>query len=180
MRKAAIVTGIALVALSGCVRPREPAPPPTTTKAPPPAPAPVVPPAPEVDWIDRVATPGDWSYRQDGAGSAALFGAGDGATRFAIRCDGSARRIRFERAGVLDPGASARLTVTTTAGSASYALANAGGAPPMVSATVAADDPFLDRLVYTRGRFLVQVTGADDMVLPGWAEVARIVEDCRR
>jgi hypothetical protein len=139
----------------------------------------VVPPQPEVNWIDRAATPGDWSYRQDTAGSAALFSAGSAGTRFAIRCDRSERRIRFERAGLLDPGASARLTVMTTAGSASYALGNAGGTPPMVAATVAATDPFLDRLVYTRGRFLVQVTGTDDLVLPGWAEVARVVEDCR-
>jgi hypothetical protein len=181
MRKASLVSVIALAALASCVRP--PSEPVSPTPAPPPSappPAPVTPPpAPSGDWTDRAATPGDWVYRAESSGSVALFGLPGGATRFAIRCEKTARRVRFERSGVLDPGSSARLTLTSTAGAASYALANAGGAPPTVAASTAANDVFLDRLVYTRGRFLVRADGAEDMVLPGWAELARVVEDCR-
>jgi len=181
MRKASLVCVIAVAALAGCVRPSEPAPPPPAPPPSPPSPAPAPPPAPApaADWTDRAATPGDWVYREDAGGSAALFGQPGMATRFAVRCEKGARRIRFERSGVLDPGSSARLTLTSTAGSASYALANAPGTPPKVAASTAVTDTFLDRLVYTRGRFLVRADGAEDMVLPGWAEIARVVEDCR-
>ncbi len=181
MRKAGLVSLIALAALGGCVRPSEPAPPaPASPPTAPPPPAPVPPPpAPAGDWTDRPATPGDWSYREDAGGSVAQFGQPGAAVRFAIRCEKAARRIRFERSGVLDPGSSARLTLTSTAGASSYALANIGGSPPSVAASTNANDGFLDRLVYTRGRFLVRADGAEEMVLPGWAEIARVVEDCR-
>lgn len=185
MRKAGpvsviIVSVIIIAALGGCVRPSEPAPPPPA--APPPAPTPKPappPPAPAGDWTDRVATPGDWSYREDATGSVAQFGLAGAAVRFAVRCEKAAQRIRFERSGVLEPGSSARLTLTSTAGTASYVLANIGGSPPNVAASTGATDMFLDKLVYTRGRFLVRADGAEEMVLPSWAELTRVVEDCR-
>lgn len=180
MRKACLVSVVVLAALGGCVRPSEPAPPPPAPPPPVPAPAPVPPPPPPPgEWTDRAATPGDWSYRDVSGGSVAQFGLPGAPPRFAVRCEKASRRIRFERSGVLDPGSSARLTLTSTAGTASYALANIGGSPPSVGASTAANDAFLDKLVYTRGRFLVRADGAEEMVLPGWAEVARVVEDCR-
>lgn len=180
MRKAGFVSVIILAALAGCVRPSEPAPPPPAPPPPAPAPVPVPPPpAPAGEWTDRAATPGDWSYRGEAGGSVAQFGLPGAAPRFAVRCEKAARRIRFERSGVLDPGSAARLSLTSTAGAASYALANIGGSPPNVGASTSANDAFLDKLVYTRGRFLVRADGAEEMVLPGWAELARVVEDCR-
>ncbi|MBY8826062.1 hypothetical protein [Sphingomonas colocasiae] len=181
MRKAGFVSVIVLAALGGCVSPSAPAPAPSPPAPPPPTPtpAPVPPPPAPGEWTDRAATPGDWSYRQDSGGSVAQFGQPGAAPRFAVRCEKAARRIRFERSGVLDPGSSARLTLTSTAGTASYALANIGGSPPNVAASTGASDAFLDKLVYTRGRFLVRADGAEEMVLPGWAEIARVVEDCR-
>ena len=168
--------GLALFA-SGCVNAppaREPAPSPAPVVRPAPAP-----PAPVLDWVDRPATPGDWSYRTESNGSSAIFGEPSGGVRFAIRCDITQRRILFSRPGTLDPGRAARLTLTSTGGSATYALANAGGDGASVVASVAASDPFLDRLVYTRGRFLVRTDGQPDMVLPNWAEISRVLEDCR-
>lgn len=181
MHKARLASVIALMALAGCVRPSEPAPaPPAPSPATPPPPAPTpLPPTPAADWTDRTPTPGDWTYREDAGGSLASFGQAGATARFAVRCEKATRRIRFERSGVLDPGSSARLTLTATTGSASYPLANVAGAPPSVAASTGANDAFLDRLVYTRGRFLVRTDGAEDMVLPGWAELTRVVEDCR-
>jgi hypothetical protein len=177
MRKGLVIVGIVLLA-AGCVKP-PPAPEPAPRPAPNPPPAPTPPPEPSGEWTDRTATPGDWSYRAEGYGSIASFGSA-AAPRFTIRCDTGQRRVRFARPGVLDAGKAARLTLTTTAGSASYALANEGGSPPMVGAVVASTDSFLDKLVYTRGRFLVRTEGQADLVLPAWAEVSRVVEDCRR
>src|SRR5665213_4330460 len=92
MRFARIEPGIVfaaslLAAVSGCVAPRAAAPPPVVRAAPPPVPpprpAPAPAPAPVEDWRDIALTPGDWSYRNDAAGSEALFG--DRA--LIVRCD---------------------------------------------------------------------------------------------
>lgn len=177
MRKCLGVSVIGLALLASCVK--APPPPSKPAPAPSPAPAPTPPPptAPIAEWSDRPATPGDWTYQVESDGSSASFGTAAGAPRLVIRCDRTQRRISFARPGVLDPGNAARLTINSTAGAATYALSNAAG--NMVAASVAASDPFLDRLVYTRGRFLVRTDGQPDMVIPAYAEVSRVLEDCR-
>lgn len=180
MRRLFLVPLLGLLVLpAACVAPSAPEPAPAPPPPPPPpAPQPEPAPAP-LAWQDRQATPGDWRYRQDAAGSIAEFGTGAG-TWFSIRCDRGARRIALARPGVLDPGKAARLTLRATEGASSYPLANQpGAAQPQVAATLAASDPFLDKMAYSRGRFLVQVEGAEDLVIPNWAEFARVVEDCR-
>jgi len=37
----------------------------------------------------------------------------------------------------------------------------------------------LDAMALARGRFAVEVAGYPALYLPNWAEVARVVEDCR-
>ena len=46
-------------------------------------------------------------------------------------------------------------------------------------ATLPASDPLFDQIVFSRGRFLVRVTGGSDLVLPSWPEPARLIEECR-
>mgnify|MGYP006891167444 CR=1 FL=1 len=41
-----------------------------------------------------------------------------------------------------------------------------------------ATDPLLDAMALTKGRFAVEV-GAAKLYLPSWAEVSRVIEDCR-
>ncbi len=40
-------------------------------------------------------------------------------------------------------------------------------------------DPLLDAMAITRGRFAVEVEGETPLYLPAWAEVTRVIEDCR-
>jgi hypothetical protein len=47
-----------------------------------------------------------------------------------------------------------------------------------VRAPLPAGDPFLDEIVFSRGRFVVETAGAM-MVIPAWPEPAKAVEDCR-
>ena len=54
-----------------------------------------------------------------------------------------------------------------------------GGTPAYVSAEVMSNDPILDAMVLSRGRILVDAEGQQPVTLPSWAEIARIVEDCR-
>ena len=49
-----------------------------------------------------------------------------------------------------------------------------------VSGTLPASDPLIDAMGYSRGRFIVETPGAPPLVIPAWAEVLRVAEDCRR
>ena len=53
------------------------------------------------------------------------------------------------------------------------------GQAPLSVAVVAARDPLLDAIALTRGRFAVETPGQPTLYLPAWAEVTRVIEDCR-
>jgi len=156
------------VLIAGCV-PRQPPPAPTPppARAPAPAPAPLPAPAP-VAWEDGEASPGDWTYRDEGGGSSAAFGAGP---VFVLRCETS-REISLVRAG----GAGRALVVRTSYGDRALPAAPAAGG---LAARLAASDPLLDQMLFSRGRFAVEAEGTPRLVLPAWPEPARVVEDCR-
>ena len=40
-------------------------------------------------------------------------------------------------------------------------------------------DPLLDAMAFSRGRFMVEMGGAQTLVLPAWSELGRVIEDCR-
>lgn len=131
----------------------------------------VPPPAP-VEWQYRPATPGGWTYRADQAGSAAAFASPVSGAALTLRCDTATRLISVTRAGA---GQNAMI-LRTSYGAASWP------ASPSLSGTVAtraANDATLDQIVYSRGRFAVEVAGLETLILPAWAEVGRVVEDCR-
>ena len=148
-----------------------PAPRPQAVPAPVPIPAPAAPPA---NWLQADIGPGGWTYRPGPNGSAALWGrAGEGA-RLAMACDRASRTVRFTRAGA-EPGV---MELRSTNGVRTLpTMADSG--TPGATAILPAGDPFLNQLVFTRGRFLVTATGADALIAPSWAEPFRVVEDCR-
>jgi hypothetical protein len=162
--------GLLMVLLaSGCVAPREAAPPPPPAPRPAPTPAPA-PPPPATDWRDRAYSPGDWSYARAGAASEAAYGA-PGTPLFTLRCEPVVRQVRLGWSGA-PAGA---LTIRTTYGDT---LRAALPAPEGAQLVMSAGDPLLDQLAYSRGRFML-ASGAQELILPAWPEVARVVEDCR-
>lgn len=148
--------------------PAPPAPVPASRPAPPP---PQQPPPPPADWRDGPLSPGDWRYDQESAIFSATF-ASLGGPLFALRCE-PGRRITFFRPG--SPGG--QITIVTSYGERTLP---GSGNEDQVIATLAAADPLLDQMVFSRGRFLVRVSGAADLVLPSWPEPARVIEECRR
>jgi hypothetical protein len=165
MRAITLGAAAAALALAGCAtRPTAPAAPAPVPPPPPPAaPAPPPPPPPQ-DWRDLALTPGDWTYRPGTDGSAAEFG--EGMAAFALRCRPATRQVVMERSGA---PAGARLVVRTSFGE----RAIAAGAP------LAAADPFLDQIAFSRGRITVAAEGLPMLVIPSWPEPARTIEDCR-
>lgn len=121
---------------------------------------------------------GDWRYRNGASESVAQFGPAAGAAVLTIGCEPGARRIRVARAGAI-AGDGGQMTVRTSFGIAQWPARNGGGAEPQVVAIRAADDAALDQIAFSRGRFAVEVPGLPPLVVPAWAEVARVIEDCR-
>lgn len=161
--------------LAACVAAPPPAPVPRPVAVAPPRPAMIAAPAGS-DWRDWAVTPGDWVYRQDARGSIALFGGPGSDALVTLRCDRAAGMVYLSRAGA----ATAPVTVRTTSMARSLAARPTGSVPDYVAVALAPRDALLDAMAFSRGRFIVEQPGAPTLVIPAWAEVPRVVEDCRR
>jgi hypothetical protein len=167
----------AAAVLAGCVpAARTPAPDPVRAAAPVLAPAP-----PPVDWRDRPATPGTWTYRrQDRGRSVASYGQADAAFALRLVCDPGSRSVTMSMAGA--PGArpvTVRTSSVTRTLPAAF-IAQADARPPFThDIRLGADDPLLDAIAFSRGRFVVEQAGTPALVVPAWPEIGRVIEDCR-
>ena len=157
------------------------APRPTPQPAPQPQPAPLPQPTPapvyQTDWTYWPVTPGDWVYRQDERGSIALFGPLGADALVTLRCDTGRRMLYISRQGQV--GSGAQMTLRASQGMQSFAMMQVNGTN-YAAAAIQPNDPMLDKMAYSRGRFVVEVTGLSPLKLPNWAEVSRVIEDCRR
>jgi hypothetical protein len=175
MQKTILLAALGATALlTGCVAPREQAPPPVRRPIAPPPPPPAPPPASK-DWRDVPITPGNWRYSAESGGTTARFGQ-PGAPQFSIRCDSGTRRVVLARTGAA-PGAAATMDITTSAGR--QVLRGQGQDDAAATTSLPASDPLLDRMAFSRGRFIVSVPGTALLAIPAWPEFARVVEDCR-
>ena len=160
-----------------------------SASAPAPAPAPVTgtaPPAPLAgaprervpmltEWDNLPATPGQWRYSARDGASEAAFSGRDNQPLARLRCDPARRAV-----SLIVPGASARgeemiVQSETLSRALPYPQVLGGGA----TVTFAPGDPLLDAMALSKGRFLVNAVGAGPLVLPSYAEVSRVIEDCR-
>ncbi|MDG5748608.1 hypothetical protein P8Q88_10500 [Qipengyuania sp. XHP0207] len=157
-----------------------PAPEPVATSTPTPTPsaAPLPPPPMESDWIDQPQTAGSWSYRATGNSTRAYFGsASSPGGAFSLECKTPGRIIELGR-----PGRTSQ-SITIRTETASRTLAAGSGeiaSPASTVAQLSANDPLLDAMALTRGRFAVETPEMPTLYLPAWAEVTRVIEDCRR
>lgn len=173
-RSRTVWSAAALAVLAGCV-PR-----PQQTLAPPPPPPRASPPpmAQPVDWMDWPVTPGNWTYVPDGRWTIARFVAPGSGVAAWVRCDTADRTVTIGHNGAT--GESRMMTVRTTFGVLQWPAQPAtGGTAKGMGATRAAQDPGLDRIAFSRGRFTIELPGLPPLVLPTWAEPVRVIEDCR-
>jgi len=103
---------------------------------------------------------GQWTYFATAGGSIAMYG-----NHIQLRCDRASRTITISRPN--DPPAA--LTIATD--SISRTL------PP--NGRLAAYDPLLDAMAFSRGRFVVAGGTGPMVAVPSWPEAARSIEDCR-
>ncbi len=163
---------VTILVLGSCATPAPEAPPapaPIVRPPPPPAPAPL---PVSSDWRDWPVTPGDWTYTPTATGSAALFGMGRAASQLTLTCDRARGQIVLAKFGGAGP-----ITVRTSSTLRTLPLAARGDGYGVAS--LPANDPLLDAMGFSRGRFVVQQAGVPTLVVPAWAEVLRVAEDCR-
>ncbi|MCR5872550.1 hypothetical protein LRS12_18710 [Sphingomonas sp. J344] len=72
------------------------------------------------------------------------------------------------------------MTIRTSTTARAFTARPTPGLQPYMAVTLAATDPILDAMGYSRGRFVVEMPPLAPLVVPTWAEVQRVVEDCRR
>ena len=168
-------TLVLATALTGCIPATTPpqAPPPVqqAPRPAPPAPRPVL----GSDWRDWPLTPGTWTYRQDARGSLALYGQASADALVTLRCDRAARRLYLSRSGAV----ATPLTIRTSSTTRALVVQPTGGTPPYVAVALASTDPLLDAVAFSRGRFTMEQAGRPPLVVPPYAEVGRVIEDCR-
>lgn len=169
----------AVAALAGCVPPpASPPPTPTPTPAPQPTATPPRATAPTYEsWIDVPQTPGDWFYQPTATGGTARFGPPQSEARFSMTCDRNTRTVSLIRAGSSPVAVQMRIRAET--GDRLLDAIPMGGQMPALVARLAANDPFLDAIAFSQGRFAVEVQGLEALYLPAWPEISRVIEDCR-
>jgi hypothetical protein len=118
---------------------------------------------------------GAWGHRSDASVSEAIFGPA-GHPSFTLRCDRARREIVLVRDGLTSGNT---MTIRTSSGTRNFPLSVHTEPRPIVYATVAASDRFLDSIAFSRGRFTVEVPGTSMLVIPAWPEPTRVIEDCR-
>jgi hypothetical protein len=118
---------------------------------------------------------GNWSWAQTADGSEATFSDAYSRPQLILHCTRATRRVSIAK-----PSAAAApfLSIWTSSQSRNLAasFSPTGG---RLSADLPAFDPLLDAMSTSRGRIGVTVSGSTPLVVPSWAEVGRIVEDCR-
>lgn len=161
--------------IASCAQTPAPAPAPAPVVTPPTVTASPVPTMPSVsNWADAPQTPGDWTYRATNGGSIALFGEPQQGVRFSIECSLTSRAVFLARATNGD--SSTDMTIRTETSDRTVATVSE---PDRAVANLASRDPLLDAMALTRGRFAVEIPGLAPLYLPAWAEVTRVIEDCR-
>ena len=123
------------------------------------------------------ATPigGNWSYAATADGSEAVFNDAYAKPRLWLRCARATRRVSIALPATAAAGS---INVWTSSNARDFA-ASFDATAARLSITFAPFDPMLDAVATSRGRIGFSIAGQPPLVLPPWAEVARVVEDCR-
>jgi len=130
--------------------------------------------------MDTPITQGAWRYRDFGAGMGkrAEFFDPQSITYFSLDCVTypNGPEIMFTRFG---RPSKPNLLMTIRTETAQRALTAQRLGAETIAVAVPATDPLLDAMALSKGRFAVEVEGEAPLYLPSWAEVSRVIEDCR-
>ena len=118
---------------------------------------------------------GNWSYAPARDGSEAVFTNASGSPQLWVYCTRATRRITISRAAT---AAAPAINVWTSSQTRSIP-SSFNPATGRLTIEVAAFDSLLDAIASSRGRIAFTVGPQPPLVVPPWAEPARVIEDCR-
>jgi hypothetical protein len=123
------------------------------------------------------ATPisGSWSYAPTSDGSEAVFANSAGSPQLWVHCTRATRRVSISKSAT----AAARSVNVWTSSLERSIASSFNPATGRLTIDLATYDPLLDAVVSSRGRVAFTVGAQPSLVVPPWAEVARVIEDCR-
>lgn len=128
-------------------------------------------------YLDAPQTPGTWAYEDEPGEKLALYGENPRQPIFLLRCaDGAIALGRVTRSAQSSPRV---MSVTTETVTRQLQATPVPGREIILAASLQANDPLLDAMAITKGRFAVDVEGQAPLYLPAWTEVSRVIEDCR-
>jgi hypothetical protein len=123
------------------------------------------------------ATPiaGNWTYAATADGSEASFANASGEPQLWLHCTRATRRVTIARRA---SAAAPLLNVWTSSLTRSVA-SSFNPATGRLTIDLAPYDALLDAIASSHGRIGFSVAGQPPLVIPPWAEAARVIEDCR-
>ncbi|MDC8754667.1 hypothetical protein OIK40_08445 [Erythrobacter sp. sf7] len=184
--KATLPLLASILVLGACVPAAKapPAPAPVARPAPVPTPTPTPAPAPVIqapvsdNWMDAPATPGDWRYAATANGSQADFGTPAAPVAFTIACRATTAGPQIELTRHDSAADNVPFTVRTETATRTFRARTSSQRTILVYG-IDPRDPLLDAIALSKGRFAIEVEGLPTLYLPSWAEVTRVIEDCR-
>ena len=128
------------------------------------------------NYLDAPQTSGGWTYADAFDGSTATY-ATDRSVELVLWCDKDTKVIGIDRLTSLQATGDRELEITTETVRRGFIMAPVRSMS--VTAQFSPQDPILDAMAITKGRFVVGVEGERTLYLPAWVEVTRVIEDCR-
>jgi hypothetical protein len=123
------------------------------------------------------ATPiaGNWTYAPTTDGTEAVFANSAGSPQLWVHCTRATRRVTISR-----PASAAAPIINIWTSSRTQSTASIfNAATGRLTVDLGAFDPLLDAIASSRGRVAFTIGTQPPLVVPPWAEVARVIEDCR-
>jgi hypothetical protein len=123
------------------------------------------------------ATPiaGNWTYAATDDGSEASFADASAVPQLFVHCTRATRRVNIAK-----PASTAAPFINVWTSSQTRSVTSTfNPATGRLTIYLAATDPLLDAISSSRGRIGFGVAGQPPLVIPAWAEAARVIEDCR-
>jgi hypothetical protein len=156
--------------------PPPPPPPPAPTSTPTPAPTPLS----TASWEEAPVEQGDWRHERSGDTSAARFVLADGLmprNAVTLTCDRTRQQIVLSVRGT---AGNAAVAIRTTFGTMAWnGIARSMAGESWIDMARPASDQGFDWMGFSRGRIAIEAPGQARLVIPAWAEIGRVVEDCR-
>jgi len=127
------------------------------------------------DYSTAVPLGGMWMYAQTADGSEATFANASAQPQLTVHCTRATRLVSIARPAT----AAAPFMLIWTSTQTKSAPASFNPATNRLTAEFGAYDALLDAIAFSRGRAAFSVGTGPALVVPVWAEIPRVIEDCR-